>query len=186
MKSSDQGEEIIISLRRATPDDAPALARVHVASWQAAYRGIVPDHFLDKLDVEGRTGRFRQSLSEGLQETYIAESDAEVLGFLTLGNCRDSDIDHTNTGEIWGIYLAPEQWRKGVGRFLTERAESMLASRGFSHAVLWVLERNSQARLFYEAMGFAVDGAIKEVKFGIPLTAVRYRKRLPDAKRTER
>ena len=54
----------------------------------------------------------------------------------------------------------------------------MLASRGYSVATLWVLEANDQARRFYEAMGFKTYGVTKEVQLGIPLTAVRYRKKL--------
>jgi len=54
----------------------------------------------------------------------------------------------------------------------------MLASRGYFIVTLWVLVANNQARRFYEAMGFQTDGATKEVQLGIPLTAVRYRKKL--------
>jgi hypothetical protein len=57
----------------------------------------------------------------------------------------------------------------------------MLASRGRFFATLWVLDANAQARRFYEAMGFELDGATKEVNLGAPLKAVRYRKKLKDA-----
>lgn len=162
--------------RRATPDDAPALAKVHIDSWRAAYRGLVPDSYLDKLDYGRRAERFRESLSTSGEETYIAEQDGEAIGFLTLGACRDEDMDQATTGEIWGIYLAPAHWRKGVGRALCQEAERMLKSRGYTQITLWVFEGNSQARRFYEAMGFAPDGASKVLSPGAPLTAVRYRK----------
>ena len=35
-----------VRIRRATPEDAATLAKVHVDSWQVAYQGIVPDAFL--------------------------------------------------------------------------------------------------------------------------------------------
>ncbi len=75
----------------------------------------------------------------------------------------------------------PEHWRKGIGITLCKQSESMLASRGYSVATLWVLEANDQARRFYEAMGFRVDGASKILNLGAPLKAVRYRKELSDA-----
>lgn len=170
-----------LTLKRATPDDVPALAKVHVALWHKAYRGIVPDDYLQSFTVERRTERFRESLAKDAEETYVAESGGQVLGFLTLGDCRDTDVDHQFAGEIWGIYVSPGHWRKGIGRFLAERAESMLAHRGRFVAILWVLEANEQARHFYEALGFVTDGATKEMKLGIPLTAVRYRKKLKPA-----
>lgn len=162
-----------MNLRRATLDDAPALAKAHVESWLKAYRGIVPDARLHGFTVERQTERFRQSLAEDSEETYVAELDGQILGFLTLGDCRDSDVDHSTTGEIWGIYLLPQHWRKGIGRFLAKQGESMLASRGCSFVTLWVLEANGQARRFYEAVGFETDGATKQ-------KAIRYRKKLKD------
>jgi len=139
---------INIGFRRATPEDAAALARVHVASWHKAYRGIVPDAHLQGFTVERRTERFRQSLASDSEETYLAERDNRIVGFLTIGGCRDEDVDRATTGEIWGIYLAPSYWRKGIGRFLCGQGEKMLASRGFCVATLWVLEKNVQARRF--------------------------------------
>jgi ribosomal protein S18 acetylase RimI-like enzyme len=170
-----------MTLRRATPADAPALATVHVASWHKAYRGIVPDSHLQGFTVERRTERFRESLATHAEETYVAESGGQIFGLLTLGDCRDADADHQTTGEIWGIYLSPEHWRKGIGRFLAEQGESILALRGRSVATLWVLEANEQARRFYEAVGFRTDGATKEVQLGAPLSAVRYCKKLKEA-----
>lgn len=167
-----------INLRRATPADAPVLAEIHVASWRQAYRGIVPDSYLEQFTVESRTKRFGEFLAEDSAETYVALRDSRVVGFLTLGGCRDTDIDQTSVGEIWGIYVSPGFWRRGVGRFLCEQGQNMLASRDFTVATLWVLEANSQARSFYEAMGFQPDGAAKELPFGIPLTAIRYRMHL--------
>jgi ribosomal protein S18 acetylase RimI-like enzyme len=167
-----------MNLRRATPDDAEALAKVHIDSWRAAYRGLVPDSHLDSLDYGRRAARFRESLSANAEETYLLERNGEVLGFLTLGACRDSDVDPKTTGEIWGIYLAPKHWRKGIGSFLSRRGEQMLESRGYTHAVLWVFEGNPQARRFYEAMGFETDGATKLLNLGVPLKAIRYRKSL--------
>jgi ribosomal protein S18 acetylase RimI-like enzyme len=165
-------------LRRAAPADAAELARIHVAAWQKAYRGIVPDSTLEQFTVEGRTERFRKFLAEDSSETYLAEHDSRAVGFLTLGPCRDQDVQHDTTGEIWGMYILPECWRQGFGKYLCQQGQSLLASRGFKIVTLWVLEANDQARAFYQAMGFAADGATKQLPLGIPLTAIRYRKKL--------
>jgi GNAT superfamily N-acetyltransferase len=167
-----------LNLRRAIPADAPGLAEIHVAAWQKAYPGIVPDSHLKAFTVERRTERFREALENGTEETYLVELDGRAIGILTLGDCRDADLDPRVTGEIWGIYLSPQYWRKGIGRLLFEKAEKMLADRGHKNAKLWVLEKHNQARQFYEAMGFKTDGMTKEMNLGATLRVVRYHKSL--------
>lgn len=169
-----------LELRRATAIDGPALAKVHVSSWREAYAGIVPSSHLRDCTVEFREKSFRESLASGGEETYVAEHSGKVVGFLTLGGCRDLDVDSCSTGEIWGIYVSPEWWRKGIGRYLCEQGEAILASRGYVFVKLWVLEANDQARAFYEAMGFECDGAIKQVNIGATLAVVRYQKRFDE------
>ena len=105
-----------------------------------------------------------------------------MLGFLTVGDCRDDDVDKQETGEIWGIYLAPVHWRKGIGRSLCQYGENLLRSRGYTVATLWVFKDNHQARRFYEAMRFQPDGASKTLHpGGAPVEAIRYRKELANA-----
>lgn len=165
-----------MDIRRATPDDAEALAKVHIDSWRSAYRGLVPDSHLAELDYERSARRFRQPGAGLDEETYVAEQDGEVLGFVTLGPCRDTDVDGDTTGEIWGVYLAPEHWRKGIGTRLCRHAEHVLRSRGCATVTLWVFDANASARRFYETMGFEPDGASKMLNPGTPLKAVRYHK----------
>ena len=167
-----------MKIRRAIVDDAPELARVHVDSWRAAYRGLVPDAFLERFEYHWREKRFREALAAGTQETYLIRVDEQVVGFLTLGAARDPDLDAERTGEIWGIYVSPDAWRRGIGRTLAGKAERILRSRGYEDAVLWVLEANGRARRFCEAMGFAPDGESREMNWGAPLRAVQYAKDL--------
>jgi ribosomal protein S18 acetylase RimI-like enzyme len=170
-----------MDIRRAKPADADVLAKLHIDSWRVAYRGLVPDSYLNALDYDRRAQSLLESLSAQIEETYIAEEDGEVVGFLTLGGCRDEDVDKKITGEIWGIYLAPQHWRKGIGRLLCRYGERILGSRGYLIVTLWVFAGNSQARRFYEAMGYKADGATKTLTLGTPLEAVRYRRQLRNA-----
>jgi ribosomal protein S18 acetylase RimI-like enzyme len=136
-----------MDIRRATPYDAGAMAILHVDSWRAAYHGLVPDAFLDALEVDRRAERFREALSAGTEETYLAEQDGDLVGMLTIGACRDEDVDQKITGEIWGIYLAPQYWRQGIGSALCRYGERLLAS-AIIRSTLWVFARNKQARRF--------------------------------------
>ena len=170
-----------MNMRRAQASDAPSLAKVHVDSWHAAHRGLVPDPFLQGFTYQSRTEQFRQSLATGSEETHLVEENGNVMGFLVLGACRDSDLNVDCVGEIWGIYISPDRWREGLGKRLLEEAQNVLKSKRYKEAVLWVLEGNQGARRFYEAMGFGLDGGTKGVNLGTPLKAVRYRKALGPA-----
>lgn len=168
-----------MNIRLATVVDVPALAKVHVEAWQAAYRGVVPDSFLEQITVSKREASFREFLSKDSPEaTYVAEESEEMVGFLTVGPCRDADVDENRTGEIWGIYIAPKHWRRGIGKRLAAKAQEILECRGYTETTLWVLEKNELARTFYEAVEFRPDGASKELNLGKPVKAIRYRKPL--------
>jgi ribosomal protein S18 acetylase RimI-like enzyme len=170
-----------LKIRRAAVDDAPKLAKVHVDSWQVAYRGLVPDSHLQKFTYQRREEAFRRSLAANQEETYLLEDGHQPVAILTIGPGRDSDLDISLTGELWGIYIAPDYWRRGIGRKLVQEAERMLQARGYREVALWVLEGNSAARRFYEAEGFSLDGVSRMIELGQPLKAVRYRKLLATA-----
>jgi ribosomal protein S18 acetylase RimI-like enzyme len=157
-------------------NDAPKLAKVHVDSWQVAYRGLVPDSFLQGFTYQRREEAFRQALAANSEETYLLEDNGSTAGILTIGASRDPDLDVSCTGEIWGIYITPDYWRRGIGTRLVQEAERILQSRGYREVVLWVLEGNANARRFYEAMGFCPDGMSKTLELGKSLKAIRYKK----------
>lgn len=168
-------------LRWAEVDDAHAIAEVHVASWQAAYRGIVPSDVLDQLSVEQRAIRRREQILKHPRSAAVVMSDQRIVGFCAFGDCRDDDKPGGVTGEIIAIYLEPSHWRRGFGSRLLRWAEDQLRLRRKTEVVLWVLEGNHQSRRFYEAMGYQPDGARKVETIGLPLPHLRYRKPLARA-----
>jgi GNAT superfamily N-acetyltransferase len=167
-----------IVIRAAQTGDAAALARIHIDSWRAAYKGLVPDSHLQGLSYDKREAGFRKAIADSGGSTFVAETGERIAGLMTIGPSRDADLDSTAVAEIWGIYLAPEFWRQGIGRRLVEEAEMMFVAKRYAGAILWVFEGNPQARWFYEAMGFAPDGKSRMLNPGTPLKAIRYRKRL--------
>lgn len=105
----------MVVIRLAVPEDAESLAYVHVSSWKAAYKGLVPESYLRSLNVDKRAELLRAELRDGHQQTYLMEMGSETVGLLTIGPCRDEDIDPGQGGEIWRIYLLPHVWRLGLG-----------------------------------------------------------------------
>jgi ribosomal protein S18 acetylase RimI-like enzyme len=172
-------------IRKATVDDAAALGTLHVAAWLAAYQGIVPFSVLERMTVEQRTDQFRDAIAHQLEETYVLQQDGAIAGFLTLGAARDADLDARVIGEIWGIYIAPDSWRQGLGSRLVQYAEKLLSDRNYQQIVLWVLAENRAARAFYECWGYAPDGTTKLIPWQPPATAMRYSKPISPSKVAE-
>jgi GNAT superfamily N-acetyltransferase len=159
------------------PDDADAIAAVHVASWQAAYAGVLPDHVLAALSVAERATRWRTRLvAPSPSTTLVAADHDDVLGFASVGPSRDPDAPSPDTGQLHAIYVDPTRWQAGIGRALFARARDLASAHGHHVLTLWVVADNARARRFYERMAMHADGAQKrEVLEGILLDAVRYR-----------
>jgi GNAT superfamily N-acetyltransferase len=144
----------IAEIRKATIQDASAIAFVHVRSWQVAYRGQMADEFLDGLDVETRANLWRELAQDPDKIILVAEDEeGDIVGFSALSPSRDADAN-PNTAEVTAIYVHPEQWKKGVGRALLSASLDQVRKRGFDHVTLWVLEGNQRARSFYENVWF--------------------------------
>ncbi|HSP74261.1 MAG TPA: GNAT family N-acetyltransferase [Gaiellaceae bacterium] len=161
-----------VAVRRATAEDADAIAAVHVRTWQGAYRDVFPPDELDTLAVEPRALAWRSHLAGGRVTAFV---DDALTGFASVGPSRDED----GVGELYAIYVVPERWGTGVARELLAAAEAELRTCGFAEATLWVLEANPRARGFYESCGWALDGTVKtDVHLGVDVAEVRYRKLL--------
>lgn len=168
-------------IRVAVPADAPEIARIHIRTWQTAYRGQLPDDLLEAMtgQLERRTAFWREHISTGAsargQTVLVAEEKGDVVGFATCGPSEDEPRDPT-TGELYAIYVDPEHWDHGHGRDLFGKAREVLARAGFREAMLWVLTSNARARRFYEIAGWRADGGTKTDHRGeVELSEVRYR-----------
>jgi len=160
------------AVRDARPDDARAVAEVHVASWRVAYAGLLPADVLAGLSVDARADMWTTLLAEPAHHLLVLAAP-EVVGFASLGPERAEPA----RGELYAIYLDPAWWGRGAGRRLHDAALERLATAGYDVAVLWVLRTNARATRFYRAAGWRPDGAEKrERSHGAVLDEVRYRR----------
>jgi GNAT superfamily N-acetyltransferase len=171
-----------MQVRPATPDDARAIATVHVRAWQAGYRGIIDDARLDALSVDEHEARWRGYLTDPSNPIRTRVTPG-VEGFVSIiARARDDDLDDT-IAEIPAVYVDPAHWGTGVARALMAAAlDELRRTTGAGAVVLWVLEQNARARAFYAAQGFTPDGARKpspagppEIRLRAPLVSARAR-----------
>lgn len=147
-------------IRRATIDDARAIAEVHVKSWQAAYRGLLPEDFLLSLSVERREAQWRSGIENPEQVVLICELET-IVAFCSFAPSRDDDVDKTKVVELGTIYALEFVWGQGIGKQLWAEATRQMRECGFNEVMLWVLKGNDRAIKFYERMGMTFDGKTK-------------------------
>jgi GNAT superfamily N-acetyltransferase len=162
--------DMALTIRPGRPSDAADVAAAHVTAWQAAYRGIVPDHYLDSSTFStARLNSWQRMLSGNLpngwdpdHEVLVPDVDGTVVGFAHVGRERLDDQTDPNgvalgtEGELYGFYVHPDHWGSGIANALLDASHTWLDDR-FSTACLWVLRDNPRARRFYERQGWTVQ-----------------------------
>jgi ribosomal protein S18 acetylase RimI-like enzyme len=163
-------------IRRADIADAAEIAEVGIACWNETFRGIVPDSYLDRMDVAERTQWTENYLRDPEVDFYtvVAEQDGAIVGYAAGGPNRSDDGVYQ--GELYTLYLLRKAHKQGLGRQLVQAVASALAERGYKNMLVGVL-RDNPARGFYERLGavyvregvFIIDGVeITEMAYGWP------------------
>jgi GNAT superfamily N-acetyltransferase len=146
-----------VIVRPATPADADSMARTHLVSANTAYGRDDP--------LERRLAAAHRLFEEDGTRPFLAESDGDVVGVLTVGD-----------DELYAIYVHPDYWGTGVGQALLDRAEKELAET-CDVALLTCMVDNARARRFYERNGWQLVETLVEPHFGgEPTEVCRYRK----------
>lgn len=166
-----------IQLRRATLEDAEAIAAIRIEGWRSTYRGMIPDSYLDDMDMNENVLHWRTILQalpskEDALCVFVAVSDDEIVGFVSAMKLAEPKLG--KEGEINAIYIRPHWQRCGIGKRMMHKAARSLQAMGCQTCVIWVIDGNAQARNFYEELGGEI---LVEQDFswdGLDLTEVGY------------
>ncbi|MDV9172718.1 GNAT family N-acetyltransferase [Streptomyces sp. W16] len=170
-----------LQIRPMVLADCDRVAEIRVLGWQFAYRGLMPQSFLDALsakdDAERRRARFAQGDGSSVVN-LVASRGTEIVGWAALGPYRDGEV-RTEEAELYAIYLDPRHLGTGAGRALMQEALRQCVTLGHDRVHLWVVRGNARARRFYERAGFRADGAEEPYEVeGVSVPEVRYVKEL--------
>lgn len=159
-----------MEIRYISPaDDRNDISRIYEESWKYAYRGIIPQHFLDAIPK----GRWAGAFDNNDWRTIVCVEDGQPIGTSCFGKSRFGQ--YPEAGEIISIYFLPEYMGKGYGSQLIKTVLDELIKQGFTEVFLWVLEENVRARRFYEKNGFTCSEEYMDDNIGgKELREVRY------------
>ena len=148
--------------------DAAAIGRVYCEGWKAAYRGLMPDFFLNALTPQNCAPKPDHIAPD---RRLVAEVDGDVVGTVTFGKGREN----ASLAEIQSIYVLPDHWSKGQGSDLFRGVVERAKAQGYPGLYVWTLEGNTRAKAFYEHMGMTATGETREFEIaGAYLPEVRY------------
>lgn len=123
--------------------------------FDSAWRGILPNSWLDKITVESTLKNIEKYLKSGYELFMAFTDNDEPCGYVMFGKFRDKD--EVSSGEIMSIYFYEEYRGQGFAQKLFSFAEEKLKAK-YNKVYIWVLEINGRARRFYEKNGYHDTG----------------------------
>jgi GNAT superfamily N-acetyltransferase len=141
-------------VRPAVPVDNFGIRKVQVDTWKTTYHGMIPDHILDQMTVDGPPPKRLPNIDSALMEsrrTFVAEdSHGAIIGFVVGGLPRNSEWGYQC--ELWAMYVLKANQGTGVGKSLFEALKQELA-RSYENMIVWSLEANLRSHQFYDRRG---------------------------------
>jgi GNAT superfamily N-acetyltransferase len=126
---------------------------VRIESWRTTYRGMIPDAYLDGMQIEASIALWDRVLTAGPNTTsvFVADQAAEVVGFAC--GTRLKEPKHGFDAELAAVYLRRDFQRAGLGRRLVGAVIDAQRAHAATGLLTWVIAGNKGARAFYEGLG---------------------------------
>jgi len=166
-----------ITIRLAVPADAPDMAEVHMRSWEVAYKDIIPAEYIQEKNAT-RPALWKRIITDENQYQCVILKDGKTIGIMCAVPTPQDDDVGDEVGELEGIYLHPDYYRRGIGTQAMEFAYDKARSWGKEEMIVWVFAENTNTIRFYEKCGFVADGKTKTYEVGKVMDSIRMRRDL--------
>jgi len=143
-----------IQITSVAYEDLADVAALHVRSWKETYTGLMPQSYLDGMDVKDRLRKWQagyDAVESGTQALFLAKLSGKAVGFASIGPAREHDRE--GLAEIYAVYVLKHHWHQGIGYGLFREASGWFKSKGFTQAYVWVLDTNRNAIQSYRKWG---------------------------------
>ena len=140
-----------MNARPATPDDAPAIARI--------YNEGIEDR-VATFETRPRTEEEIRAWFDGRHPVVVVEDDGRVLAFASTSQYRPREC-YAGIAEC-SVYVAREVRGRGAGRLAVEALISAAEQAGFWKLVSRVFPDNAASRALLRATGFREVGTYEK------------------------
>ena len=149
-----------MTLRRATPADAAALAELGAATFTESFGHLyVPGDLRAFLAENHSRAAYDRVLADPSCALWLAEEGGRAIGYVQAGSCRLPHAEvRPQDGEIKRLYMRSGTQGQGVGRQLMDLAMAWLLRDGPRSLWLSVWSENFGAQRFYARYGFDFMG----------------------------
>lgn len=151
----------MIRTRAAGAGDIESINQVFYNFWRSAYRGIIADHYLDRLPADHWCEFLEQGLKDHRMFILVLEREVQIIGAAVLSPAERDGVVH-----LISFYIRPEEIGTGLGHIFYQDIEAEARKRGYTGCVLDVLKSNQRAARFYHLHGFHLTGKTTEAALG--------------------
>lgn len=151
------------NLRPVNINDARAIATIGYNTWQDTYKGLIPDEFLDSIELHQQIAQCEEVIKKGASIIVASNVDNLIVGYCSFGVTRDPI--HKNEFEIYSIYVSKETRSCGLGGILLFEVERRMST--LKPILVRTLKDNVRSRKFLENNGYRYipgrDGVFRDV-----------------------
>ena len=159
-------------IRKAVVSDSYDIAKLQVAGWQNAYKGLINDDFLDNMSVDIACDNWRKHIlsQNDTNYIYVYEKENKILGLIRFGKPDDALSNYN--AEIHVLYVEPSLKRNGIGTKLFNFAKEYFVSKNTTKMIIWCLKGNTPSIKFYQKMGGNITSTRKIIFNNLELEEV--------------
>ena len=142
-----------ITIRKAKLGDEKILAYIQIESWKSAFADIISTEDMERCtDIAKTETMYENVLKSGYAEMSILEIDSKPHCIAAWSKARNPQF--SDCAELICIHSFSENRGKGYGSIMMNHIIDEIKNSGYNSVVLWVFEKNTRARSFYEKHGF--------------------------------
>ena len=157
----------MLTIRRATQQDCPSIARVHTGAVAAIATDLYTPEELKAWAIPRSPESYAESIRD--KEFYVAEDDDGIVGFGVLNQA---------SSVVEAVFVSPEVTRRGVGLMVLEWLEQRARALGLESLSL---NASLNAVPFYRRAGYAAQERSKyRLATGVEIPCVPMIKSLKD------